>query len=536
MAGLIGLLVLGGIVIGLIVVVRRVLEKRGTASSDGGDVLAYLLMALAVGVAAFALAELGQAAFPGDALVLDTDQLVATSLAGLVVATPIAGFLWRRQSQRRTLFPRSAGWTLYLALIEAVFMTALVIAVFTVLDWLIGDGGSPTWTDVIVFGGVVVFHELAARRTPPTSDGADLPRVVGSAIGLVTTAIGAGGSLFWLFERIYSSFQPTAGGPVEIGTWLSLLIVGIPVWWYRWWRPWPDEPGIPRLAWSYIASVAGLVTGIGTVVWLTSQTLIYLFTDTETAGTYFDTLPALLSVGIVGLGVWLHHRRRLGTQRTDAVRAYEYTMAAIGLGTVIGGATGLTSLALGPSDLVNVSSEAVIAVTTVLLASLAVWGWFWRRASAAPREIEAATGPRRFYLIGLGVVTGLVSAGALIATLVILFQRLLGSGDTDTLAIPASLFVYAGLATWHLLRTSAGDRDLIVSEEVVTPFNVTIICSHPGMIATAFPKEARLRVVYRDDESGVIDETMAREIVQAVANRSSLVWVDEGGYRVAPAR
>ena len=87
------LLILGGIVVGAIALVRRVMEKRGGGSSDGGDVIAYLLLALSVGVAVFALAALGRAAFPGDSFVSDTSQQLATSLAGLLVATPIAVFL-----------------------------------------------------------------------------------------------------------------------------------------------------------------------------------------------------------------------------------------------------------------------------------------------------------------------------------------------------------------------------------------------------------------------------------------------------------
>jgi hypothetical protein len=34
----------------------------------------------------------------------------------------------------------------------------------------------------------------------------------------------------------------------------------------------------------------------------------------------------------------------------------------------------------------------------------------------------------------------------------------------------------------------------------------------------------------------VIDDAMAEEIVAAVGNRSSIVWVDEDGFRVGPAR
>lgn len=535
MAGLLSLLILGGIVVGVIAMVRRMMEKRGGGLSDGGDVIAYLLLALSVGVAAFALAELGRAAFPGDSFVSDTSQRVATSLAGLVVATPIAVFLWRRQAQRLAAFPRSAGWTVYLSLIEAVFMTSFVIAAFSILNWMLSDGETPTWTDVLVFGAIIAFHEMATRRAPPQSDGADLPRVVGSAVGLIATAIGLGGVLYWLLQTLYATLAPTAGGP-EIGTWLAILLVGVPVWFFRWWRPWPDEPGTPRNAWMFLVAVAGLSTAIGALAGIVIGTLDYLFADTATAGEHFEFLPAALAVGIVGILAWLHHRRRLGHDRTDPVRAYEYSMSAIGLGSAIGSGTALMTMAFGPSDLVQPDADAVIAVSTILVFALAVWLWFWLTATKAPRELEAGTTPRRFYLVGFAVVTGLVSAGALIGTLVVLFQRVLGSGGSDTLAVQASLFVFAGLATWHLLRVNAQDREIIGSDEVVTPFEVTIICSHPGMIAAQLPKEARVRVIYRGDEAGQIDEETATQIVDAVGHRSSLVWVDEDGFRVAPTR
>jgi hypothetical protein len=76
----------------------------------------------------------------------------------------------------------------------------------------------------------------------------------------------------------------------------------------------------------------------------------------------------------------------------------------------------------------------------------------------------------------------------------------------------------------------------MASDEVVTPFDVTIISSHPGTIATRFPKQAKVRVLHRGDVSGAIDDEMADEIVAAVNNKSSLVWVDDDGFRIAPAR
>ncbi len=136
----------------------------------------------------------------------------------------------------------------------------------------------------------------------------------------------------------------------------------------------------------------------------------------------------------------------------------------------------------------------------------------------------------------MSVILGLTSAGSLIAALVVIFQRLLGSAGDESIVVQGSLFVFAGLATWHLLRTVNEDRELIGSDESLTPFEVTIICSHPGMVSTQFPDVAKIKVLYRDDDHGVIDETMAHEIVDTVGNSSAYVWVDSDGFRVARSR
>lgn len=531
----IALLILAGIVVGGIALVRRVLGKRDEGPGGGGDILAYLLLALAVGVAGFALASLAATAFPSDEFVVDVRGRVANSLAALVVSVPVAVFLWRRQEKRRSVHPEASGWTVYLALIEAVFMTSLVAALFGVFSWIFTDASDAGWTNVIVFGGIIVFHEWAVRRTPPASDAASLSRVIGSAIGLVATVIGLGGLIVWLLTEVYATLTPTAGGS-ELGTWLSFLLAGSPVWYVRWLRPWPGEADTPRNVWAFLTSVSGLSATLGSLTVTMVQTLLYIFTETDPAGSHFDFLPTTISVAVVGAAVWAHHRQRLGRERTDPVRAYEYAMAAIGLLTTVSGATALSTVAFGSADLVGNEAEAVIAAATGLVVGATLWLWFWMRADRQPRETEAGSRPRRIYLIAMSVILGLTAAGSLIATLVIVFQRLLGSGGDESIVVPVSLFVFAGLATWHLLRTNSEDRDLIAAEETITPFAVTIICSHPGMISTQFPDVARIKVLYRDDQAGIIDETMAGDIVEAVGNRSSYVWVDADGYRIAPAR
>lgn len=531
---LIPLVILALIVVGGIALVRRFSKGRPPAAEDA-DLIPYALLALAVGAAGFALAQLGRAAFPGDRFVFDSRQQVATALATLVVTVPIALFLWRRQARRRATRPASSGWTLYLTVITAGFLIPSVVAAVPVLEWLLGAGPVPTWTDVIVFAGLVVLHELAIRQTPPRSAAADLPRVVGSAAGLIPTVIGLGGLLFWVLDRLYSTLAPTAGG-LSAGTSLAMLLVGAPVWAYYWLRPWPERPGVPRRAWTFLVAVGGLSSALGSLVAILVSVLLFMFTPSDPAGAHFDAMPVEITIIVMGLLVWWHHRERLGEGRTDPRRAYEYAMAAIGLGGGVGFATALASSALAPDLLVGAGADEVITLSVALVASLAVWGWFWAKASREPREIEAGSGPRKVYLLGMGIVMGLIAAGALIGTLFVLFRRLLEvSTGGDSLALQASIFVFAGGATWHLLHTYFGDRATAVIDEAVTPYEVTLICSDPGTIATMFPKEARVKMVYRGDDLAPIDAETAEAIVAAVGHRPALVWVDGDGFRVAPA-
>ena len=155
---------------------------------------------------------------------------------------------------------------------------------------------------------------------------------------LVATAIGAGGALLWLLDRLYATLTPVAGGP-DLAPFLALIVVGAPVWFYRWWRLWPAGPGAPRQVWTALTSVAGLVTLVGAGISIAIGILVYLLTQTAPAGTHFDFLPAAISTGAVGALVWGHHRRRLGTERTEPIRAYQYAMAALGLIWAVGAAT-----------------------------------------------------------------------------------------------------------------------------------------------------------------------------------------------------
>jgi hypothetical protein len=279
--------------------------------------------------------------------------------------------------------------------------------------------------------------------------------------------------------------------------------------------------------------------------------VITYFLDTSARdSSHFDLIPGAVSIGVVALLIWLHHRHRMDQwwkeSQADADRepsrdkttaAYQYIMTAIGLSFALGSLTALVAVAFGSDIAGTQRSAAAVSLGIAALISVGVWLGFWSVCQAMDRPVESLIQPRRAYLVGMSIIVGLTAAQAIIASLVVLFQSLLGLDPSQmTLVTEGTLALLATGSTLHLVRANRADRALHQSDEVVLPFEVTIICSHPGQLAGRFPKEAKTRVIYRDDQLGVVTDEMASEIVAAVGTRSSIVWVGEGSFEVAPTR
>lgn len=534
MSAIFAILLLLAIVFAVVIIIQRAMRGKDGGGGGGHDVVAYLVLALAMGVAGFALERLASAAFPGDTFVFEPAERVATSLAALVVSVPFLVYFWTRQSKRRVAYPAAAGWTVYLSLMELVFTIAFVVAAVRLVSGLFDDGITSTWTGVVVFGAIAVFHESQARATPPMSEAGELRRVIGSAIGLITATIGAIGTIAWLLELFFDSMGVSVTS-YELHPWLAMLIVGAPIWWYRWWRTWGEEPSVPRRTWTVIVSIAAMAVAIGATTSVAVMAVKDLFDEFPIDR--FTSVHLALALVIVALPVWLVHRRLLGAEHRDEILAYLYVLAAAGLATSVGMAAALTIAGFNNRLIVGGGASDVSAYATILVAALATWLVFERRAGAVERAVAGIPPwPKRIYTLGAGVVFGLVATGSLITVIFILLRRALTGSGSGSILEPGAIFVYSGLAAFYLLRTYARTRAQLPAPDVVAPFAVTLICSHPGAIATKFHEQAKLRVLHRGDEEGIVSDEMADRIVAAVDNRPSYVWVDADGFRVAPMR
>jgi hypothetical protein len=420
--------------------------------------------------------------------------------------------------------------------IEVVFLTAFYVSVAQIADALTSTAITATWPDLLVYGGIVAFHWWAERREPPYGDAGELPRLIGSGVSGIALTVGAIGTLTWLLSEAYESIGPTISIP-EPAVPLALTLVGAPIWAWRWLPAWRDETSVFRSLYLAAVTALSLAVAIGAAVATTAVLLSYLLGQAGPAADHFSSYPPALAFGIVGGALWIHHRRRLGPGRTGALRGYQYTMAAAGLSGLIGATVALIELVFSQRLAGDATGEGLIALGCAAIAAGWVWLWFWRKVQAVPREDEIRVIQRRIYLIGMTVVTGLTAASALIGALVVVFRAVLGETEDmiDSLRLPLSLAVVSGLAAWHLFTQIRADSVGLRRVEV-EPFTVTLICSHPGNITTLFPREATTRVLYRADASGIVTDEMAAAIVAEVGNSSSLVWVDDTGYKIAPAR
>lgn len=534
LAGLVFLIIVGS----LIALGVRAVRGRGKQDEDGGlDLIPYLLLALAVGTAGFSLAALARASLTPDRLIGRPTGEIAGALAGLVVAGPIAFLLWRRQARRRKAFAQTAGWPVYLAIIELVFLTAFLVAVSQVAAFLGGEGDRANSTDLVIYGGIVLFHWWVELRERPLDDIGDLPRLVGSGVALVALSIGLIGTLGWIFSLAYDTSWGLADLP-EPAVPLALVVAGAPIWAWRWLPPWEERPNVLRNFYLGFVTAFSLTMAIAAGVTMIVTLLTFIVGDGgRTAQRHFEILPMALAFFFVGGGLWYHHVNRMGPGRSGARRGYEYAMAATGLATLVGSATALVEAVFTPTLAGTNSTTTLITIACAVIASGWVWLSFWRKAQAAPRVEEARALARRIYLIGMAIVLGLTAAGSLIAVLVVVFRVLLGDAEASaaSLRIPITLTLTSGLAGWHLFNQIRVDGAGIKGT-ALEPFAVTVICSHPGPLGTIFPKEAKVRILYRGDDAGMIDDEMATAIVAAVDGRSSLVWVDESGFRLASAR
>ena len=450
---------------------------------------------------------------------------ISAGLAMVLVGAPVWGLHWALAQGQVARQPLEAGAVLRkLYIFGVMFVAALIgfLAVRSLLRWALDlDAFSSIWlAQLLVWGVAWAFHWAQERREGQPSPGARTVRrwyvYLTSAYSLGTLAIGVAIALSSLLGYAYDSWtgasllnaRDTLWTPAVRSAFASVL--GGTAWWtFHWlYLARGDTESTLRQVYLFLYAFLG-----GAVVVLTATAnLLYTFLqwllgdpDASPAAPHFRSVTQTLPVLLVGAGLLAYHwavvkeeaeRRQAGTgRRMGAQRSFGYIMAALGLASLVAGASLLLGLLIG--FVVGAQERltepdawrgALALALTFLVIGGPLWLYVWarvqRRAQAGGVEERIAL-PRRIFIYATLGILALIALGTLTGLLAILLRSLLeGHLTLDFLRedgrwlLGTALTVGAFLPYyWQVLRedqragaeVATGRREvtLIVSEQAI---------------------------------------------------------------------
>lgn len=212
------------------------------------------LVALAIGlgnVLRFALASL-YALLPGAGLVGGDTAMLRAGIVVVVAAAPVWWWHWLHQG---AVADRDTLWHAYVLLV-AIFgglVTAVTAAgsiLGTALQWLIGEPGVvravahfvgvPAAVAAGLVGVAIWRYHRTVLDAAPAGIRTGPERIytyLAAGVGLVTAAAGATLAIVATIELAVPGVRATGAGGRDSLAWaLTLLVVGLPVWWAFWHR------------------------------------------------------------------------------------------------------------------------------------------------------------------------------------------------------------------------------------------------------------------------------------------------------------
>ena len=554
-----------GVFVGLIVLVVKLVSKKGSTSTEGTGVsirrfFQYLIMLVMLAIAAFGVIGIVDAALStGSAATRDTTA-IARSIAFLVVGLPVYGGLalfTRRQLSKSPAEGQSFGLHAYLtvALIGSL-VSAVSFAIAFIGELLAeGDLDGTALISMIVWGCVWAAHwRFADRRAE--SEKMQLHLLAGSLVGLVPLTIGAGIAIGAALGEAYDavvSITAVDAGIETLVRGLVLFVVGALVWGFYWLGRARTAPR--SMLWLTYVLLIGVLGGVVTTT-VGAGTLIYLILNwafggvgSTSAAIHFASIPGAVATLIVGAGAWSYHRWMVGhrsdTARTEVDRVYDYLLSAAGLVVAAGGlATAITVVldALGSEAVIDSRGSAGAVAITLLLVGLPVWWRHWsriRRLRAAVPDVEVASPTRRIYLYLLFGAMSLVAIISLIVLIFLLVEDLLdgklGSGTIDDTAVAFSLIVTSGAIAWYHFAVFREDRSIAPAAEAPILREIVFVGGDADAAAISAAVEARvtrLRAVGDPVDSATFDDLV--ETLAMTGHERVVVIAEGGGFAVIP--
>jgi hypothetical protein len=568
--GILSTLVQLAVVIGIIVVIVRLVSKRGGGPGDetpGGSLrrfFVYAIMLVTALLAGIGVSGLIEAALTSSGAIARDTASIARNIAFVVVALPVFVGLALYTRKRLGADPeerRSFGWALYLTV---ALIGSLVAAMSLTTGFLVefldqGDINDALLAGAIVWMAAWVGHWVVAQRYGwPKRMQAHL--LIGSAAGLITLAIGAGvalgSALSELYDRLFIDSMVDFGAEAIVGG-LVMVAVGLAVWLWYWIR---HAYGSERTVWwlTYVLLVGvlgGVITAIVGMGTLLFAVFDWLVGDPGTIGAaaHFDVVPAAFAaIGVGGAG-WAYHSYVLGDRsagkRTEVDRVYDYLLSGAGLVVAAGGIATLIAIgvdALGTQEIAFTSDAgtALAAALTLLMIGVPLWSRYWwtiRRYRTEEAEAELASPTRRVYLFVLFGLSGVVALVDLIVLVYLVLEDVLeglaGAATVSDIAVPVALLLTTGALAWYHFLVFREDRAAAPAVEPRALREVILVSSNGHGLRDALTSAGtRVSTMHGDGEplhaesleqvlTALEDETHSRVVV---------LETEEHGYEVVP--
>lgn len=563
--GLLPLLVLGAIV----VLIVRAVRSGGHGPRDAGPVMLRrffqyatlygVLIVVAIGFTGLLEQLLGSG---GDVVrrgSTDAARAISFVVVGVPVYLGIGAWVNRGLDDERER--RSFGLSFYFT---ATLITALLVAgyaAFEVLTWAFGvaDFDEASLARGLVWGVIGVVHWfLIDRFLEERGEGHIL---AGSALSLghLGTAIGFG--LFTILDGLYFNVFET-GVANSFGDDLLTALAGVVVagalWWIYWLRNGIHlERTVLWNAYTLLLGVfSGLSAAIGTAAGILYLVLVWLVGDPDPsrASRFFEPIPALISVIVLGGLFFFYHRAVLAEagprRRTEIRRVYEYVIAGLGLLSFAAGITVLILVIIQqimPSGrIIETDSDinVVLGSITLLVTGGPLWFGFWRRIQRHRYEqpqSELRSRTRRAYLallFGLGGVAALISlVVAVFSILEDLLDGNFGAGTINDVAPALAIVLTTGAISgyhWVVFREDRAETPAAIT----SPLREVILLgiTAPGALAElAEELDVRVRFWDRVDEvPAPLDAARLAEELADTTHERVLVMAAPGGHEIVP--
>jgi len=559
------LLILGGIIFGVV----KLISKHDKESGEGAGVAIRRFFQYAVMLAMLILTSFGvaglidAAASAGSQITVDATG-TAMSIAFVVVGLPVFVGLAIYTDHRLRVDHRerqSMGWAVYLTIVLFGSLVTVMSLTGALLAELLDDGDIDRTIGIYtaVWAIVWVGHWWAAQNK------GDPQRLVaqtllGSAAGLFAIFFGIAAGVAEVLAQIYGRLFQTSivdTGIEPLAGALIILVVGVPVWWWYWFRHGRHlSHGALWLTYVLLLGVLGgaiaVVIGASFVIF---GVLEWFLGDpgTTSSASHFDYLPVAIGFMAAGSASWLYHARLLGDridrERTEVDRVYDYLLSGAGLMIAASGVATLITVTLKALSELGLTSfrsgDATAAALTLLVVGIPLWWRHWStiqgyRRTDPDEELRSVT--RRIYIFLLFGIAGIVAVVNLVVIVFIIFNDILkgdfGSITLDTASVPIALLLTAGAVAGYHFAIFREDR--AATHDVVEPTlrRVVVVGSGTDPIVEAIRSDTGASVTVIDVTSHPINAASiedALEKLNAMGHQAAVVIPDEnGGYTIQP--